>query len=100
MTRGREAGGRSAPRTATQQGQDQEQREPARTVRRRATSEGPGKGSTFIVDLPLGVAHVRTKALLAGFQSHIAKPLQPAELLAAIGALTGRRAKRTREPAA
>ncbi|MBD1840901.1 response regulator [Coleofasciculus sp. FACHB-64] len=32
----------------------------------------------------------RTAALLAGFQSHIAKPVQPAELIAVIANLTGR----------
>jgi CheY-like chemotaxis protein len=32
----------------------------------------------------------RTAALLAGFQSHIAKPVEPAELIAVIANLAGR----------
>ncbi|XXS97044.1 hypothetical protein WMF12_35195 [Sorangium sp. So ce363] len=32
----------------------------------------------------------RTRALLAGFQTHLAKPIQPTELLMAIGVLAAR----------
>ena len=32
----------------------------------------------------------RTRALLAGFQVHLAKPLQPVELVAAVASLAGR----------
>jgi CheY-like chemotaxis protein len=32
----------------------------------------------------------RTRAMLCGFQSHLTKPVEPAELLASIGALAGR----------
>lgn len=36
-------------------------------------------------------AEHRTRALLAGYQFHIAKPIDPAELLAALATLSGRR---------
>jgi CheY-like chemotaxis protein len=36
-------------------------------------------------------AEDRTKALLAGFSMHVAKPIEPAELLAAIAGVSGRR---------
>ncbi|XXX72345.1 PAS domain-containing protein [Sorangium sp. So ce134] len=36
----------------------------------------------------------RTKALLAGFQTHLAKPIQPTELMAAIGVLAARARER------
>jgi CheY-like chemotaxis protein len=46
----------------------------------------------------------RTKALRAGYQAHIAKPVEPAELLATIGSfaswVAGRRAARESTPAA
>jgi CheY-like chemotaxis protein len=32
----------------------------------------------------------RTRALLAGYQAHVTKPVEPAELLATIVSLTGR----------
>jgi CheY-like chemotaxis protein len=32
----------------------------------------------------------RTRAMLAGYQVHIAKPIEPSELLATVGSLTGR----------
>jgi PAS domain S-box-containing protein len=35
-------------------------------------------------------AEDRTRALLAGFQSHLAKPAEPIELLAVVAALVGR----------
>ena len=35
----------------------------------------------------------RTKAIRAGFQNHLAKPVGPAELLAIVGSLAGRRAR-------
>jgi len=36
-------------------------------------------------------AEDRTKALLAGFNMHVSKPIEPAELLAAIAGVSGRR---------
>jgi PAS domain S-box-containing protein len=39
----------------------------------------------------------RTKALRSGFQRHLSKPIQPGELMAAIGALSGRLKGRSRE---
>ncbi|UQA59339.1 ATP-binding protein [Polyangium aurulentum] len=44
-------------------------------------------------------AEDRNKALLAGFQAHLSKPVQPAELTLAIGSLTGRGARRAEAPA-
>jgi CheY-like chemotaxis protein len=35
----------------------------------------------------------RTRALLAGYQMHLAKPVEPAELLAAVAALCDRRTR-------
>ena len=35
----------------------------------------------------------RTKAIRAGFQNHLSKPVEPAELLAIVGILAGRRVK-------
>ena len=32
----------------------------------------------------------RTRALLAGFQSHLAKPIEPSELVAVVASLAGR----------
>jgi PAS domain S-box-containing protein len=43
-------------------------------------------------------AEDRTKALLAGFQAHLSKPVQPTALTSAIGSLTGRGARRAEEP--
>lgn len=36
-------------------------------------------------------AEDRTRALLAGFNMHVSKPIEPAELLAAIAGVSGRR---------
>jgi len=44
-------------------------------------------------------AEDRTKALLAGFQAHLSKPVQPAELTSAIVSLTGRGATKAEAPA-
>ncbi|WP_437683615.1 PAS domain-containing protein [Sorangium sp. So ce131] len=41
----------------------------------------------------------RTKALLAGFQTHLAKPIQPTELMAVIGVLAARGARKGRPQA-
>ncbi|XXT14994.1 PAS domain-containing protein [Sorangium sp. So ce429] len=41
----------------------------------------------------------RTRALLAGFQTHLAKPIQPTELMAAIGVLAARGARKGRPQA-
>src|SRR5439155_4445318 len=57
-------------------------------VRRLPTSEGGGVPALAVS------AYVREedrmRALMAGFQGHVAKPFEPAELVAAIGSLTGR----------
>ncbi|HUP93248.1 MAG TPA: ATP-binding protein [Solimonas sp.] len=42
----------------------------------------------------------RTRALTCGYQMHIAKPIEPAELLAAVASLVGRRAKVAAPPVA
>jgi CheY-like chemotaxis protein len=52
-------------------------------------------GATPAVALAAIAANDRTRALLAGFQLQIAKPVRPAELVAAVASLTGR----TRQPA-
>jgi CheY-like chemotaxis protein len=38
----------------------------------------------------------RTRAMLCGYQGHLTKPVEPAELLASIGALAGRTAPTAR----
>jgi CheY-like chemotaxis protein len=45
----------------------------------------------------LARAEDRTRALLAGFQTHLAKPVQPTELMAAIGSLVSRAARSAEE---
>jgi signal transduction histidine kinase len=74
----------------------------------RAKSPGEGQGSTFVVSLPITVVHeappekVRPKEqeageidcsdepLLAGFQTHVAKPVDPAERVAVVASLVER----------
>jgi CheY-like chemotaxis protein len=59
-----------------------------RKIRSRSASEG---GRIPAVALTaFARAEDRTRALLAGFQSHLAKPAQPIELLAVVAALVGR----------
>ncbi|HWL94294.1 MAG TPA: hypothetical protein VNT79_12245, partial [Phycisphaerae bacterium] len=36
----------------------------------------------------------RTRALMAGYQIHISKPIEPQELIATVASLAGRTAKR------
>jgi CheY-like chemotaxis protein len=43
-------------------------------------------------------AEDRTKALLAGFQMHLAKPIQSKALMTAIGSLAGRGGRREKHP--
>lgn len=64
----------------------------------RAMPQERGRDMPAVALTAYGRAKDRTKALLAGFQTHVSKPLQPGELLAAIGALTGRGARKTRGP--
>jgi PAS domain S-box-containing protein len=59
-----------------------------RQIRSRSASEG---GRVPAVALTaFARAEDRTRALLAGFQSHLAKPAEPIELLAVVAALVGR----------
>lgn len=59
---------------------------------RRVRSLSPGKGG----DVPAVAltsspkAEDRARALMAGFQLHVSKPLEPVELAAAVGSLSGR----------
>jgi CheY-like chemotaxis protein len=41
----------------------------------------------------------RTKAIRSGFQNHLAKPVEPAELLAVVSRLAGRKAAAPPDPA-
>ncbi|MGD9902051.1 MAG: CHASE3 domain-containing protein [Vicinamibacterales bacterium] len=52
----------------------------------------PGPAATVPAAALTALARLedRKRALLAGFQSHLAKPVDPAELIAAVGSLTGR----------
>jgi len=52
-------------------------------------------GATPAAALATFAAGDRTRALLAGFQLQLAKPVRPAELVAAVASLAGR----TRQPA-
>jgi signal transduction histidine kinase len=60
---------------------------------RKVRARGPGRGG----DLPAAAltayarAEDRLRALEAGYQTHLAKPVDPAELVAAVGLLAGRR---------
>jgi signal transduction histidine kinase len=60
---------------------------------RKVRARGPGLGG----DLPAAAltayarAEDRQRALDAGYQTHLAKPVDPAELIAAVGRLAGRR---------
>jgi signal transduction histidine kinase len=60
---------------------------------RKVRARGPGRGG----DLPAAAltayarAEDRLRALEAGYQTHLAKPVDPAELVAAVGRLAGRR---------
>jgi CheY-like chemotaxis protein len=59
---------------------------------RKVRARGPGKGG----DLPAAAltayarAEDRRRSLEAGFQTHLAKPIDPSELVAAVAALVGR----------
>jgi signal transduction histidine kinase len=61
---------------------------------RKVRARGPGQGG----DLPAAAltayarAEDRQRALDAGYQTHLAKPVDPAELIAAVARLAGRRA--------
>jgi CheY-like chemotaxis protein len=59
-----------------------------RQIRRRSADDG---GRTPAIALTAYArAEDRTRALLAGFQTHVAKPAEPTELLAVVAALVGR----------
>jgi signal transduction histidine kinase/ActR/RegA family two-component response regulator len=59
---------------------------------RRVRALEPAQGGTIPAIALTAFARTqdRTAALLAGFQSHVAKPVEPAELIAVIANLTGR----------
>jgi PAS domain S-box-containing protein len=64
-----------------------------RALRRRSAAKG---GKTPAVALTaFARSEDRTRALMAGYQMHMAKPVEPAELLATIAALTSLRVPRT-----
>ncbi|OKH36916.1 hybrid sensor histidine kinase/response regulator [[Phormidium ambiguum] IAM M-71] len=62
------------------------------TLLRRVRALKPEQGGTIPAIALTAFARTldRTAALLAGFQSHVAKPVEPAELIAVIANLTGR----------
>lgn len=60
-------------------------------IRRVRAAEGPGKNGVPAVALTaFARADDRRKALLAGYQVHLAKPVIPAELIAVVASLSGR----------
>ncbi len=61
----------------------------------RAASDGEGRGATFTfchLDALTAFARSedRTRAMLAGYQVHVSKPIEPHELVATVASLTGR----------
>jgi CheY-like chemotaxis protein/anti-sigma regulatory factor (Ser/Thr protein kinase) len=59
---------------------------------RRVRALGPGKGGDVpaVALTAYARAEDRVKAVLAGFQMHVAKPVEPAELIAMVASLAGR----------
>ena len=58
---------------------------------RRVRMLGGGRGNTRAIALTaFSGLDDRTRALLAGFQMQLAKPIEPSELIVAIASLTGR----------
>ncbi len=66
---------------------------------RRVRSLPPERGGELpaVALTALARSEDRTRALRAGFQTHLAKPVQPAELMAAIGSLASRGGRRVVE---
>jgi CheY-like chemotaxis protein len=62
---------------------------------RRVRSRGPAKGGDVPAAALTAFARTedRTRALMAGYQTHVAKPVEPAELIAAVASLVGRTGK-------
>jgi PAS domain S-box-containing protein len=63
---------------------------------RKVRALGPGEGGDVLAVALTAYARTedRTRAMLAGFQTHVAKPVEPAELVAAVASL----ARRTGRP--
>jgi PAS domain S-box-containing protein len=59
-------------------------------IRKVRQSEGPAARTPAIALTALARSEDRRRALLAGFQTHVAKPVDPAELVAVIASLTDR----------
>ena len=57
-------------------------------VRRR--EEGTGRRTPAVALTAFARSQDRTKALLAGYQSHVAKPVEPTELIATVASLASR----------
>jgi CheY-like chemotaxis protein len=58
----------------------------------RALGEGRGGGVPAIALTALARSEDRTRALGAGFQVHVSKPVEPSELLATVAGVVGRAA--------
>jgi signal transduction histidine kinase/CheY-like chemotaxis protein len=56
----------------------------------RALPSGDGGKTPAVAVTAFARSEDRTRALLAGYQAHIAKPIEPHELVVTIGSLTGR----------
>jgi signal transduction histidine kinase/CheY-like chemotaxis protein len=56
----------------------------------RAQTDGKSRNVPAVALTAFARSEDRTRALLAGFQMHLAKPVQPTELMAAIGSLAGK----------
>ncbi|MEK7745172.1 MAG: response regulator, partial [Elusimicrobiota bacterium] len=59
----------------------------------RALTSRRGGNVMAVALLSSSKAEDRARALMAGFQLHVFKPLEPVELAAAVGSLAGRRAR-------
>jgi CheY-like chemotaxis protein len=59
-------------------------------IRKVRQLQGPAARAPAIALTALARSEDRRRALLAGFQTHVAKPVDPAELVAVIASLTGR----------
>jgi CheY-like chemotaxis protein len=59
---------------------------------RRVRALGPGKGGNLpaIALTAFARSEDRTRALRAGFQVHVSKPVEPAELVATVASVAGR----------
>ena len=59
-------------------------------IRRVRTLDAHGRTLPAAAFTAFATAHDRARALLAGFQAHIPKPVEPSELVAVVAALAGR----------